>query len=362
MPLPRCPRALSGCLLLLALLGLSGCSGEAENGPGADGLREKTTGESVTVEVNSLAPAFAANLLGGGETRLSDFVGSHVVVLEFWSIFCKSCLQEMPRIHELSEKYKDRGLAVMSVNTDVFSDARVRSVLEKAGVRLDYPILRDLRQEIAKAYNVELLPVTVIIDRSGWIRLYQEGYAPGDEKKFEDLIVKLLGDSQKEDITLAAKGGATSFAPAGSTPLVQAGQFLSKPLEKETLDGPPLVVGGGKPTALFFWSLYCRPCRAEFPALADLHRRFASPDLQICSVNVDSERFSPRIRSFLKPFPEVPCLLDWPENKSAMLSKKLGVTATPAVVLLDGAGKVLFAAQGHVAPAVLEEHLGRLRK
>ena len=88
------------CALLALCLALS-CQSEPSEDPTGEqrgGLREKTTGESVAVEVNSRAPAFAAKALGGGTARLSDFIGNHVVLVEFWSIFCKSCIEEMPAI------------------------------------------------------------------------------------------------------------------------------------------------------------------------------------------------------------------------------------------------------------------------
>jgi peroxiredoxin len=354
-------RRLSCLLLLLPVLLCSTCAKEEASQEG-EGLREKTAGESVTVEVNSLAPAFAATKLGGGEVRLSDYVGNQVIVLEFWSIFCKSCLEEMPKIHDLYKKYADQGLAVLSINTDVFSDGRVKSVLDKAGIQYEYPVLRDTRQALAKAYNVELLPVTVIIDRSGWIRLYQEGYRPGDEEKFEDLIQKLLNAEKKEDVTLASKGGVTSFAPASGTQLIKEGTNIPQGVSKTPLDGPAVGIGSGKATALFFWSLYCRPCRAEFPNIEELHRKFAARGIQVCSVNVDSERFAPRVRKFLEPYPNAPCLRDWPEVKEAMLARMLGVSATPAVVVIDEKGRVMLAVQGHVDTTVLDAQLQNLSR
>jgi peroxiredoxin len=121
----------------------------------ASGPKEKTSGESVVVEVNSKAPAFAAQSLDGKTVRLADYVGRRVVLLEFWSVFCKSCIEEMPRIEALYRTYGPSGLAVLSINTDVFSPARVASALKKAGIYPSYPVVRDPRQEVVGAYGVE---------------------------------------------------------------------------------------------------------------------------------------------------------------------------------------------------------------
>ncbi|MEW6490690.1 MAG: redoxin domain-containing protein, partial [Thermodesulfobacteriota bacterium] len=269
--------------LAWALAAVAGCA--RDESPSAGGPVEKTSGESVVVEVNSKAPAFAGNTLDGRAVRLADYAGTHVVLLEFWSIFCKSCIDEMPHIEALHERYRDEGLAVLSVNTDVFSAQRVRSFLDKLGIHPPYPVVRDARQEIVNAFGVELLPVTVIIDREGWIRLYQEGYRPGDERLFESRIRDLLGKRGAEDVTLAARGGVTAFAPAGAA-LAAPGQQVA-PREAAAVDGGGARVGGESPQLLYFWSLYCDPCRREYPAVAALGSRYGDRGLETFSVNVD---------------------------------------------------------------------------
>ncbi len=329
-----------------------GCARE----PGAVGPREKTTGESVAVEVNSKAPAFAARTLDGTSVRLADYVGGHVILLEFWSIFCKSCIEEMPHIEALYEQYRDEGLAVLSVNTDVFSTKKVISFLAKAGIHPPYPVVRDVRQEIVSAYGVELLPVTVLIDRDGWIRLYQEGYRPGDEDRFESRVRSLLGKASGTDVTLAPREGVTAFAPTGVS-LAESGQQTGA-LRAVALDGTPVALSAAGPRLFFFWSLYCRPCRAEYPTVADLSRKYRGQGLQTYTVNVDSAQLQTRVERFARAHPDLPCLLDDPSGEDGELAKSLGVRVTPTAVLLDSRGTVAYAASGSADLAELE---GRIR-
>ncbi|MHB8764723.1 MAG: redoxin domain-containing protein [Deferrisomatales bacterium] len=342
--------ALLACLAG-ALLG-PGCTSE----PGGGGLRERTDANTVTAEVNAKAPAFAAYSLDGEVVRLADYLGSHVVLLEFWSIFCKSCLEEMPGIQDLHRRYADRGLAVLSVNTDLFSSQKVSSFLDKTGLRPPFPVVRDPRQEIAKAFNVELLPVTVLVDRDGWIRLYQEGYKPGDEARFEAKLTSLLGRQPEAQATLAPRGGVTAFAPAGAE-LAQPGQRAG-PFEAALLGGGPADLADGRPRLFYFWSLYCRPCRAEYPAVAALAGRFRG-GLSAFSVNVDTVRLGDRARAFAQDHPGLPCVADDPEQGSR-LSASLGVRATPALVLLDRDGVVRYAEAGTADLAALEAKIRAL--
>jgi thiol-disulfide isomerase/thioredoxin len=340
--------------LLGLVAALAGCSSPPEE----PGLQERRSGDSVVVEVNSKAPAFASRTLDGGTVRLSEYVGSHVVLLEFWSIFCKSCIEEMPHIEALHEAYADEGLAVLSVNTDVFSVKKISQFMAKAGIHPPYPVLRDPRQAVAGAFGVELLPVTVIIDRDGWIRLYQEGYRPGDEKRFERTVRRLLGRSGGDDVTLAARDGVTAFAPAGAE-LAPVGTAFPA-LQARALDGTEVRVGGGAPQLAYFWSLYCNPCRVEFPAVAGLAARYRERGLGAVAVNVDSVRLAPRVERFVAPYRGLPIVLDGAAGEGAGWSHALGVRVTPTLVLFDGGGRIAYAVSGQVDQGALDAEIRRL--
>ncbi|TAL17362.1 TlpA family protein disulfide reductase [bacterium] len=350
-------------LCLFFALNLVSCSKEKGAGAPAKAedqsgtIKERLSGDTVLVEVNAKAPAFAAPLLGGGEGRLSDFIGNHVVLLEFWSIFCKSCIEEMPKILKLHDKYSSRGLTVLSVNTDFFPDARIIQTLSKAGIDLKYPVLRDKDQQISKDYNVELLPVTLVIDKSGYIRLFQEGYKPGDEERFEEAVQKLLETKRDENVTLASKNGLTTFAPSGM--VLRKEGAVGKATGIATLDGGEAIIGGGENVLLFFWSFYCQPCREEFPSMEELAKQY--PRVKVYAVNVDSPYLEKRIRGFLSANTTLPCIPDWGKGGIAgPLAKAFGVSATPTTVLLDGAGRIIHSGEGAKDMDDLKAHLEKI--
>lgn len=341
-------------VLVVALWFWTGCEGA----PFRSGPKEKTSGLTGAVEVNAKAPAFAAPTLKGGTVRLSDYIGSHVVLLEFWSVFCRSCIEEMPRVEELYLKYRSQGLSVLSINTDVFSPAKVASTLEKAGVEPSYPVLRDPRQEIVDAYRVELLPVTAIIDRDGWIRLYQEGYRSGDEKIFEDKIRSLLVRTGGQDVTLGPHGGVTAFAPAGA-PMTAVGQKVSG-LSARSLDGQSVSLEQERPRLFFFWSLYCNPCRAGLPQVARLARRYSDRGLVAYALNVDSVHLLGRVVKHASLYSGMPCVLDLDGQGNATVSRLAGIRATPALILLDSEGTIVYSESGSTNTELLEDKIRQL--
>jgi len=128
-----------------------------------------------------------------GEIRsLEDHLGKNVVLLDFWSIYCVSCIQEMPSLIALHNKYKDKGLVTYGVDLDSFSPRRVEKFIKGLKFEITYPVIIDRKREIATAFKVGMLPTTIIIGKDGKVKLFHIGYKPGDEDEFDHLIKSLL--------------------------------------------------------------------------------------------------------------------------------------------------------------------------
>ena len=70
------------------------------------------------LEVGAVAPDFSIRDTEGVSFNLGDEKGKKGVLLVFWSIFCEPCRAEMPAIQKLYDKYKDKGLDVVSIALD----------------------------------------------------------------------------------------------------------------------------------------------------------------------------------------------------------------------------------------------------
>ena len=76
--------------------------------------------------------------LDGGTFKLSDFRGK-VLVVDFWATYCPPCVRQVPRLAELSRKYRDKGLEVVGLTSDDLADQeKVVEFLKKAGA--DYTV------------------------------------------------------------------------------------------------------------------------------------------------------------------------------------------------------------------------------
>src|SRR5476649_2856562 len=134
------------------------------------------------------APAFTLTILGGQPSGLSAYKGQ-VVMVNFWATWCGPCQQEMPLLDQMYKKYKPAGFTLIGVNVD--KDAPpVKLLLERKPVT--FPVLLDPASQVSKAYHVDEMPSTVLIDRKGNVRFLHRGYKPGDENEYQDRIRQLI--------------------------------------------------------------------------------------------------------------------------------------------------------------------------
>jgi peroxiredoxin len=117
-------------------------------------------------EKSDKAPEFELDDLRGQHHRLSDYRGK-IVLINFWASWCPECIDEIPSLNKIYEKYKGKGLVVLGILADRKKEAAMK-ILTQAGVT--YPVLFDTSGGVfIKRYTVIALPTTVVIDRNGLI-------------------------------------------------------------------------------------------------------------------------------------------------------------------------------------------------
>ncbi|MDH4108088.1 MAG: TlpA family protein disulfide reductase [Gammaproteobacteria bacterium] len=134
------------------------------------------------------APDFALKSATGENLRLSEYRGD-VVMINFWATWCGPCRQEMPLLDDLYSRYQRVGFSLLGVNIDDDS-RRAMQMVEELGV--NFPVLFDEKKTVSKLYQVEAMPVTVIVDRAGTVRHVHHGYKPGYEEQYLTQIRALL--------------------------------------------------------------------------------------------------------------------------------------------------------------------------
>jgi thiol-disulfide isomerase/thioredoxin len=138
--------------------------------------------------VNRAAPDFSLKSRAGQTVSLASLRGK-VVLINFWATWCGPCRKEMPLLEQLSRKYEPLGFTVLGVNVE--QDSRLADVFLK-DVKVTFPILLDPANGVSKLYDVAAMPSTVIVDRRGNVRFVHQGYQPGDESRYQDVVRQLI--------------------------------------------------------------------------------------------------------------------------------------------------------------------------
>lgn len=117
-----------------------------------------------------------------------------IVLVDFWAFDCEPCIQAMPHIVNLYDKYSKDGLIVIGVHTPRADYEKSLEGLRAAMMRMDirFPVVVDDKQRIWRDYLCDLWPSQFLIDRDGIVR-----YSHGGVGRYEDqekMIQELLAE------------------------------------------------------------------------------------------------------------------------------------------------------------------------
>ena len=130
------------------------------------------------VETRTPAPDFTVYDAQGNEVKLSDYLGTPVVI-NFWATWCPPCREEMP---EFQRAYVRYGYKIQFLMINVASGGDTVSVAENFVQKKGYtfPVFHDTDFDAADTYNVTGIPTTYFISADGYIVSYVVGSISGD--------------------------------------------------------------------------------------------------------------------------------------------------------------------------------------
>ena len=125
----------------------------------------------------------------GQKTMTLSALRGHPVILDFWATWCGPCQAEATIINSIAQRFKDRGLVVIGVNT---SDASGRTLAPAFAARkgLTFPIVFDEDDGIAHKYRVDNLPTLVVLNKEGKIVAVRRGVT--SDADLERLVRQVL--------------------------------------------------------------------------------------------------------------------------------------------------------------------------
>lgn len=155
------------------------------------GLLAATTG--FAQQQGSPVPEVATTDLAGTQAGFRSFLNPDgPTIVTFWATWCKPCILEMQNLQLLMDDLvKETGVKVVAISIDDSrSQARVRPMVNSRG--WPYTILMDPNADLKRAFNVNNIPHTFLVDKEGRIQWQHASYNPGDEEELADQVRALV--------------------------------------------------------------------------------------------------------------------------------------------------------------------------
>ncbi|MGH8240083.1 MAG: peroxiredoxin family protein, partial [Steroidobacteraceae bacterium] len=136
------------------------------------------------------APDFGLHAVAGSNVRLSEYRGE-VVVLSFWGSHCAPCRTQLDALDRSLHTYQSAGLRVFGINVD---DDQTRALEFSKGRSVGFPLLLDPEKSVSRNYQVDNLPMTVLVDRSGIVRHVHRDYSGKEDALYLRQLRALLNE------------------------------------------------------------------------------------------------------------------------------------------------------------------------
>lgn len=141
------------------------------------------------LKVGETAPLWQLPSLNDEVVKIDDFKGQ-LVLLDFFYKSCYPCMQALPVLQQLHEKYRDKGLKIIGVNPFDTKAEGIADFLSKRNIT--YTVVLDENRQVVKSYRVSAYPTMYLIDRQGKIVWTDEGFGEESAQTIEETILKHL--------------------------------------------------------------------------------------------------------------------------------------------------------------------------
>jgi thiol-disulfide isomerase/thioredoxin len=105
--------------------------------------------EMGNVKVGQPAPDFSIYDLSNHMVSLASYRGKKVVLMDFWATWCGPCRMEMIPLQSLQDKFKDKGLEILSLNQGEAADQVAQFINRK---KYGFHVLLDADGAVGSKY------------------------------------------------------------------------------------------------------------------------------------------------------------------------------------------------------------------
>lgn len=150
------------------------------------------TGTTLRVIVTAVVVCASYSAVAESATQfeLKKYEGQ-VVVLDFWASWCAPCRRSFPWLNAMHAKYSSQGLVIIGVNVDN-DPAAAATFLEEFPA--EFQIYYDTDAVLARQYDIQGMPSSVVIGRDGEIADTHIGFKVKRQNEYEAVLVAALNE------------------------------------------------------------------------------------------------------------------------------------------------------------------------
>jgi thiol-disulfide isomerase/thioredoxin len=143
--------------------------------------------ELITVQKGSKFPYFNTIDINGNKISSDDIKGK-ITIINFWNVFCHTCIEEIPELNRLVKKF-DAPDKYVFLAFSSSTGRQIKSLLRRLYLKFDYRHIPDsdaLEKQLAFQFN----PVSFILDKNGVIVYMKVGFSSENVSLMEEIIEK----------------------------------------------------------------------------------------------------------------------------------------------------------------------------
>ncbi len=333
-----------------------------------------------TLALGSPAPDFNLPGVDGRNWALKDFAQAKVLVVVFTAVHCPTAQYYEPRLQQIADDYRDKGVAVVAIMpndpksvrldelgwtdlSDSFDEMKIRA----RDRHYSFPYLYDGDTEmVSRAYGPAATPHVFVFDTARKLRYVG---AIDDSERVQHVTKNYLRDALdallagKEPPVTKTKVVGCSVKWAGKATLVKdyMQKLAAEPVSVASADDEALKTlrknGSGKFRLVSFWATWCAPCVAEFAEFVTINRMYRHRDFELVTVSINRPDEQQAVLEFLKK-KEASCRnLIFASNDREKLINAFDPDwqgAVPYTVLLSPEGKCIYRETGSIDPLALK--------
>ena len=133
------------------------------------------------------APEIGLTDIDGGKHILSDYKG-HILIVNFWGIWCQPCRKEMPALQRAYEELKKENISIIAI---AMGDSSSDIIQYRIKNPVDFALLSDKDNVVSNRWSVPALPTSYIIDPGGEVIIRVIGEYKWDNPNFLEEIKAL---------------------------------------------------------------------------------------------------------------------------------------------------------------------------